>query len=76
MVKQYVESDALRETIKDNLSPEAVAAIAYLLDLPAADDWTPEVRRQVKWFRKQLVELLGGKKQLDDLVADGRTFKP
>ena len=75
MKKQYLEVDAMREVLKDNLSPEAVAALAFLLDLPAADDWTPKVRRQVKWFRMQLVELVGGKKQLNALVAESRTFK-
>ena len=75
MKKPYVEVDALRETIKDNLSPEAVAAIAYLLDQKTAMGWTSKVQRQVKWFRKELVELLGGKKQVNALVADASKFK-
>ena len=60
------EGDALKTALKDELSPEAVAAIAVLLDASELEDtdWPDEVCSQVGWFRGVLVEMLGGEKQL------------
>jgi len=48
----------LRDVLKDNLSPEAVAVIAAYLQPARCGD--VQVDRQVQWFVEQLVELLGG----------------
>jgi hypothetical protein len=51
--------DALRE----NLSPQAVAAMAtYLM---AGKTACPEVSRELAWFTNRLVEMLGGAEALD-----------
>ena len=48
----------LRDVLKDNLSPEAVAVIAAWLQ--PAHCGAEQVDRQVRWFAEQLVEALGG----------------
>jgi len=50
--------DVLRDVLKDNLSPEAVAVIAAYLQ--PARCGQEQVDRQVRWFAEQLIELLGG----------------
>ncbi len=50
----------LRDALEANLSPEAVAAIAGLLD-PYTESVEQPVGGQVAWFRDQLIEMLGGK---------------
>jgi len=50
--------DVLRDVLKDNLSPEAVAVIAaYLQPAHCGDE---RVDRQVQWFAERLAEALGG----------------
>jgi len=51
-------AEILIDAIKDNLSPEAVAAIAAWLQ--PARCGQEQVDRQVRWFAEQLVEALGG----------------
>jgi len=50
--------DVLRDVLKDNLSPEAVAVVAAWLQPARCCD--EQVDRQVRWFAQELVELLGG----------------
>ena len=48
--------DVLKDVLRDNLSPEAVAVVAHHLDRwPVAD---AKVAREVKWFRELLVGML------------------
>ena len=49
--------DILRDVLRDNLSPEAVAAIAACLT-PAIGK-RDKVAREVTWFREFLIEMLG-----------------
>ena len=57
---------ALKNALKDELPPESVAAIAVLLDASELEDtdWPDEVCSDVCWFRRMLVEMLGGEEQL------------
>ena len=49
--------DALRNALRDNLSPEAVAGIvAYLQTVRVKK---PDVQREIAWFRELLEEMLG-----------------
>ena len=50
--------DILQDVLRDNLSPQAVAAIVAYLQ-PARTN-NPNVDREVQWFAQQLRELLGG----------------
>ena len=51
------KENILIDTLKDNLSPEAIAVIAAYLQPARCDD--EQVDRQVRWFVAQLVEALG-----------------
>ena len=48
----------MQETIRDALSPEAVALAASELLLARCDD--EDVNMEVRWFAEQLIDLLGG----------------
>ncbi len=52
------DSAELFDHIREQLSPEAVAAIVAWLQPAHTND--PQVDRQVRWFADQLVQLLGG----------------
>lgn len=52
---------ALRDLLQDGMSPAAVATIVSYLQPVATKD--PQVNKQVEWFSRQLVELLGGYEQ-------------
>ena len=62
-------SDALRE----NLSPQTVAAIVAFLQ-PAAPGRpkvnNPDVDAQLRWFVQRLTELVGGDEQLNQLAEE------
>jgi hypothetical protein len=58
---------ALIHLIRDNLSPQAVAVIAALLQCVKAD---PAVNREVYWLRGQMVESIGGEGQLETLCHE------
>ena len=49
--------DVLYDALRDNLSPQAVAAIAACLQ--PARVRSRNVQRQVDWFRDRLIEMLG-----------------
>ena len=54
------DDETLFEALKDNLSPEAVAAIVtYLVARPTAAP-NASVNRELNWFTDRLVELVGG----------------
>jgi len=50
-------TDVLRDVLRDHLSPEAVAAIAARL-APATGKRN-KVAREVAWFRRLLIEMVG-----------------
>ena len=53
--------------IREQISPEAVAAIASCLLANRTNN--PDVNRQVRWFHDQLCEMLGGYEQ-QSLLAE------
>jgi len=57
--------EVVRDVLKDNLSPEALAVIAAYLQ-PARCE-REQVDSQVRWFADQVVEGLGGDDALDRL---------
>ena len=54
------DDETLFEALKDNLSPEAVAAIAAYLVARPAEAPNKAVNRELNWFTDQLVALVGG----------------
>ena len=55
--------DILRDVLRDNLSPEAVAILAACIDPDVVKD--AKVAREVKWFREVLVGLVGTEADVD-----------
>ena len=60
--------EVVRDVLKDNLSPEAVAAIAAFLD--AATTKNDEVNRQIAWFVGQLIKMVGGDAAMNRLCDE------
>ncbi len=58
----------LTATIRDNLSPQAVAAIVAYLQPVATRD--AKVNQEVTWFSEQLVDALGGHEQVGRLMDE------
>ena len=56
-VPEAIDEGDLAEALKDNLSPQAVAAIAAFLT--AARVKNRQVQRQIEWFAGMLVDMLG-----------------
>ena len=50
-------TDVLRDVLRDHLSPEAVAAVAA--HLAPATGKKNKVAREVVWFRRLLIEMVG-----------------
>jgi len=61
-------SPALVDALRDNLSPEAVAAIASWLQPARTND--ENVDREVRWFGEQLAQALGGWDQQSRLAEE------
>ena len=59
---------ALVSALRENLSPEAVAAIASWLQPASTND--PKVNREIRWFSEQLAQALGGWDQQSRLAED------
>ena len=62
--------EALRDALKDNLSPEAVAALLAGVQLIIGKAKGPDakrVNRELAWFESDLVVLLGGDKAVNRL---------
>lgn len=60
--------ELLIDALRENLSPEAVAAIASWLQPASASDET--VDREVRWFTEQLAQALGGWDQQSRLAKE------
>jgi hypothetical protein len=63
-----IDEQELLDALKDNLSPQAVAAIVAYLQ-PARTS-NPEVDRQLRWLAGRLTDLVGGPEQLDRLTDE------
>ena len=61
-------SASLVDALRDNLSPEAVAAIASWLQPARTNDGN--VDREVRWFAEQLAQALGGWDQQSRLAEE------
>jgi len=61
-----VDEQVLFDALKDNLSPQAVAAVVAYLQ--PAHTSNPDVDRQLRWFAERLTELVGGPEQLNRLT--------
>ena len=68
-VEEYNASNTMLALgLREHLSPHAVAAIAaYLQPVRTMD---PDVVRQVRWFREQLAELIGGEDSMNRLCEE------
>ena len=60
--------EVMRDVLKDNLSPEAVAAIVSYLQPVSTKSGT--VNKEIEWLSGQLVELLGGYDQQARLAEE------
>ena len=60
--------DLLTDALRENLSPQAAAAIAaYLQPVRTAD---PQVDRQVCWFAELLTKVVGGQNEMNRLCEE------
>ena len=66
--KGPIDEKVLFDAIRDNFSPEAVAAMAMYLQ--AADTRSAEVNRQLLWLSNELATLVGGSEMLTDLANE------
>ncbi len=67
-VQHKYEATDLRNAIREEMSPQTVAAI--IAHLQAAHAKNPEVNREMHWFKDQLIELLGGGEHLGVLMDE------
>ena len=63
-----IDEQDLFDALKDNLSPQAVAAVVAYLQ-PARTS-NPEVDRQLRWLADRLIDLVGGPDALDRLTDE------
>ncbi|MFO8012077.1 MAG: hypothetical protein R6X20_02110 [Phycisphaerae bacterium] len=63
-----IDEQDLFDALKDNLSPQAVAAIVAYLQ--PANTSNSEVNRQLGWLSERLTDLVGGPEQLDRLTDE------
>ena len=63
-----IDEQDLMDALRDNLSPQAVAAVVAYLQ-PAKTD-NAEVNRQLRWLAERLTELVGGPEQLARLTDE------
>ncbi|HUU84682.1 MAG TPA: hypothetical protein VM243_14375 [Phycisphaerae bacterium] len=60
--------DVLRDVLRDNLSPQAVAVIVAHIESIRTNNHAVSV--QVRWFADTLIELVGGPDQLNRLYDE------
>jgi len=63
-----IDEQDLFDALKDNLSPQAVAAIVAYLQ--PANTSNPDVNRQLRWLADRLTDLVGGPEQLGRLCDE------
>jgi len=67
-IPEGIDEQDLFDALKDNLSPEAIAAVvAYLQPAHTNND---AVNRQLRWFADQLTKLVGGHEQQGRLAEE------
>ena len=64
------DEDTLSEMLKDNLSPEAVAAIAADVVARPTEAPNASVNRELNWFTDCLVNLVGGDEAFNRLCEE------
>ena len=65
------DAQDLLDAIREQLSPQAVAAIAWRLKFNNSSFTNnDDVDRQVRWFTEQITTLLGGRDQRDRLAKE------
>jgi hypothetical protein len=67
-VPDAIDEEVLFDALRDNLSPEAIAAIVSCLQTNRTNN--AEVDRQVDWFAEELCKLLGGHEQQNRLAEE------
>ncbi len=60
------DESELFEAVREQLSPEAVAAIVSCLQINRTNNM--DVDRQVHWFSEELIKLIGGPEQQNRLA--------
>jgi len=69
-VPDAVDEDVLLEAVKDNFSPQVVAAMANALRVQVNSPRSSEVTRQLRWLADRLTELVGGSEQYHRLCEE------
>ena len=65
----WEDSSVMREALRQSLSPKAIATIAvHLRRATGSND--DQANREVAWFTKQLVKMLGGNEQHSRLAEE------
>jgi len=59
------------EAMQNMLSPEAVAAISYILRCTVTGEQT--VNRQIRWIEQTLAEMVGGTNEVDRIAEEIKT---
>ena len=65
------DAQMIEEAMQNTLTPEAVAAIAYIMRGVVTDDQA--VNRQIRWFTETLTELAGGGDEVDRVAEEFQT---
>ena len=63
-----IDVEVLFDALRDNFSPEAIAAMAMYLQGP--DTKSAEVNRELQWFSNELVKLVGGNETFTELANE------
>ena len=67
-VPEAIDEAVLFDALRDNLSPQAIAAIISCLQINRTTNI--DVDRQVHWFSEELIKLLGGYEQQNRLAEE------
>jgi len=65
------DKQMIEEAMRNTLTPEAVAVIAYIMRCTVTD--IPAVNRQVRWFTETLTEMAGGGDEVDRVAEEFQT---
>jgi hypothetical protein len=63
-----IDVQVLLDALRDNFSPQAVAAMAMYLQGP--DTKSIDVNRELQWFAGELVKLVGGNATFTELANE------
>ena len=65
---EHEDKQMIEEAMQNTLTPEAVAAIAYIMRGTVTNDQA--VNRQLRWFAETLTELAGGGDEVDRVAEE------